>query len=233
MQTHNSLTPLVFFLLFMSPMFPSSATAARPPQDLIRSSCAQARYPTLCVQTLTNQLGLTTKPLDLAQASVKASLTHTLTLSVYLKKTLKSNMVVGSTTTSRTRVALRDCVTQISDSVLQLNQTLNELKHLRMGTFEWQMSNAQTWASTAFTNGNSCINGLNRSDAEKKVKLEVKRKVTDASMFISNALYLINRLGESRNQKPHSNSNNWCMHPCMVKFLILCCSRIVDYVDIT
>ncbi|XP_012573363.1 pectinesterase inhibitor 3-like [Cicer arietinum] len=205
MQTRNSITFLVFSLLLISPTFLS---AAKTPQDLIRSSCAQARYPTLCVQTLSNQVGPTTKPLNLAQAAVNATLTHALTLSVYFN-TLQSHVALGPTVSNRLRVAVSDCVEQISDSVTELNRTLNELRHLRMGTFEWQMSNAQTWASTALTNGNSCINGLNRSDAEKKMKLEVKRRVTDLSMLTSNALYLINRVSDSRNPKPHSsNSKN-------------------------
>jgi pectinesterase inhibitor-like protein len=202
---------LILFLLFISPLFlPFSTAAGKTPQDLLRSSCAQARYPTLCVQTLTNQVTPTTKPLDLAQAAVKASLTRTLTLSVYLKNTLKSQAkpAVESTASNRKRVALNDCVAQITDSVSELTQTLNELKHLRMGTFEWQISNAQTWASTAITNGNLCVNGLNRKGAEEKVKMEVKRRVKDVSMFTSNALYFISRLGESRNPKPHSNSKN-------------------------
>ncbi|KAL5065741.1 hypothetical protein RYX36_027478 [Vicia faba] len=207
MQIHFSIKLLVsFLLLFISPLFLSFSTAAQ--QDLLRSSCAQARYPALCFQTLSNKVSPTAKPLDLAQAAVKASLARTLTLSVYLKNTLKSQLTVGSKGNKRKRVALSDCVAQISDSVLELNRTLNELRKLQMGTFEWQMSNAQTWASTAITNGNACINGLNRSDAEEKMKVEVKRRVTEVSMFTSNALYFIIRLGDSRNPKPHFNSNN-------------------------
>ncbi|XP_058729785.1 pectinesterase inhibitor 3-like [Vicia villosa] len=209
MKIPISITVLVnFLLLFISPQFLSLSTAATTPQDLLRSSCAQARYPALCFQTLSNQVTPTAKPLDLAQAAVKASLTRTLTLSVYFKNTLNSKLPVGSKNKSRKRVALSDCVAQASDSVIELNRTSNELRKLHMGTFEWQMSNAQTWTSTALSNGNACINGVNRSDAEEKVKVEVKRRVTEVSMFTSNALYLISRLGDSRKPKPHSNSNN-------------------------
>lgn len=208
MQTYyNSLTVLYAFL-FMS--FHSFATAARTPRDLLRSSCAQARYPALCVQTLSNSVGPTTKPLDLAQAAVKVSLARALNLSSYLK-TLQSKVASSGSTSNRQRVAVKDCVVQISDSVNQLKLTLNELQHLRTGTFAWQMSNAQTWASTALTNGNSCINGLNRSGADGKVKLEVKQRVNDVAMLTSNALYMINRLSHtssSGNGKPRSNSKN-------------------------
>ncbi|KAL2344673.1 hypothetical protein Fmac_005958 [Flemingia macrophylla] len=76
----------------------------------------------------------------------------------------------------RQRVALSHC--QISDSMTKLSRALNELLHLRAGTFEWQMSNTQTWTSAA-------------------LKLEVKRKVIDLGMLTSNALYMINRLGDT------------------------------------
>lgn len=213
MQTHHlSLTVTVSVLYLLLSLACFSLAAARTPQDLIRSSCAQARYPTLCAQTLSNNhVGPTTKPVDLAQFAVKASLTRALTLSAYLKTLQQSTSSVGSTisASNRQRVAVSDCVAQISGSVTELNRTLNELRHLRMGTtFEWQMSNAQTWASTALTNGNSCVNGLNRSDADGKLKLEVKRRVNDVTMLTSNALYLISRLSDSTSGKPRSNSNN-------------------------
>ncbi|KAH9314044.1 hypothetical protein KI387_022671, partial [Taxus chinensis] len=39
-------------------------------------------------------------------------------------------------------------------------QSLAELKHLRPGTFTFQMSNVQTWMSAALTNEDSCLNGF-------------------------------------------------------------------------
>lgn len=223
MQTHYSLTVLYAFL-FLS--FLSFATATRTPRDVLRSSCAQARYPTLCVQTLSNSVGPTTKPLDLAQAAIKVSLARALNLSSYLK-TLQSKVASSGSTSNRQRVAVKDCVVQISDSVSQLKLTLNELQHLRIGTFAWQMSNAQTWASTALTNGNLCINGLSQSGADGKVKLEVKRRVNDVAMLTSNALYMISRLSDtssSGNGKPRSNSKNWSFCSIMhSSVLFFCC----------
>ncbi|KAJ1418784.1 Pectinesterase inhibitor domain [Sesbania bispinosa] len=193
-----------FLLLFLSPPCATAGT----PQDLLRSSCAQARYPTLCVQSLSNHVGSSMKPLDLAQAAVKVSLAHARTLSLYLN-TLQQQARAASSS-DRQRVAVSDCVAQISDSVTELNRTMNELRHLKMGTFQWQMSNAMTWTSTALTNGNACINGLNSSEVDENLKVDVKRRVTDVSMLTSNALYLIDRLrnSRSRNGKPRSNSKN-------------------------
>ncbi|RDY10798.1 Pectinesterase inhibitor 3, partial [Mucuna pruriens] len=185
----QSITTLAFTVVLLL-LSPARAAAARRPRDPVQSWCAKARYPTLCVQTLSNYSNPNTKPLDLAQAAVKVSLAHTLTLSVYLK-TLKSQAASPSFG-KRQRVAVSDCVEQISDSVSELSKTLNELQHLRTGTFQWQMSNAQTWTSTALTNGATCLDGFN----DGTVKLELKRRVTDVAMLTSNALYLINRLGD-------------------------------------
>ncbi|KAK7265476.1 hypothetical protein RJT34_33096 [Clitoria ternatea] len=198
-----SLTLLAFFLILVSP---PRATAARPPGDLLRSSCAKARYPALCVQTLSTNANPTMKPLDMAQTAVKVSLAHARTLSVYLK-TLK----LPSGLSKRDRVAMSDCVQQVSDSVVELNDTLNELQHLRLGTFQWQMSNAQTWASAALTNGNTCLDGFHAgATANGNLKLDVKRRVTDVAMLTSNALYLINRLSDSssNSKKPRVDFKN-------------------------
>ncbi|XP_061361708.1 pectinesterase inhibitor 3-like [Gastrolobium bilobum] len=208
MQTHRyntlSHTLSAFLLFFLSPPLLSCAAAPATQQDLLlRSSCAQARYPNLCVQTLSNSAGPAMKPLDLAQAAVRVSLAHARTLSGYLKN-LQLQAKSGSSNWQRGAVS--DCVAQISDSVNELSNTLNELQHLQMGKFEWHMSNAQTWISTAMTDGQSCLNGFKDGNVEGKLKLDVNRRVTGVAMLTSNALYLINRLGASRNGKPRSNS---------------------------
>ncbi|KAL2326873.1 hypothetical protein Fmac_020300 [Flemingia macrophylla] len=78
-------------------------------------------------------------------------------------------------------------------SMLNLSKALNELQHLCAGTFEWQMSNAQTWTNASLTNSNACLDSFNVSITA--LKLEMKRRVTDLGMLTSNALYMITRLG--------------------------------------
>ncbi|KAK7291782.1 hypothetical protein RIF29_07198 [Crotalaria pallida] len=200
MQTHQNLTLITLSLSSFFLSFLTCTTAARTqPQDLLHSSCTQARYPTLCVQTLSTYTGPTTTPLNLAQAAIKVSLAHARTLSAYL-----NTLQLRQTSNKRQRLALNDCAKQISDSVDELSKTLSELQHLRMGTFEWQMSNAMTWASAALTNGDTCINGFS-DGGDRTLVAEVKRKVTDVAMLTSNALYLIDRVGQRRSGKPRVN----------------------------
>lgn len=81
----------------------------------------------------------------------------------------------------------------------ELRKSLEELQHLRPETFRWQMSNAMTWVSAALTDGDTCLDG-------GSVRLDVKRRVTDLAMVTSNALYMINRLGQGGPRKPMPHS---------------------------
>lgn len=88
--------------------------------------------------------------------------------------------------------AVKDCASQLSDSVDDLRKTLDEIKKLRRGTFRWQMSNAETWVSAALTNEDTCLDGF--KEIGGRVRSDIKRKVSYVAKVTSNALYLINRL---------------------------------------
>ncbi|KAF5743118.1 hypothetical protein HS088_TW09G01183 [Tripterygium wilfordii] len=166
-----------------------SAASHKPnaPHDLVRSSCVHARYPDLCLRTLSSFVGPTNTPRDLAQAAVSVSLTRARRVSSYLT-------TVWGFKSKRERVALSDCVQEISDSVDQLSRTLNELKHLGGAKFQWQVSNAETWVSAALTNDETCLDGFH--DVEGKVKEDLKSKITNLARVTSNALYMINRVDD-------------------------------------
>lgn len=60
---------------------------------------------------------------------------------------------------------MEDCLEELLESVEQLRQTLKELLVLLLGTFRWQMSNAETCVSAALTNETPDWTTLNRSPA--------------------------------------------------------------------
>ncbi|KAE8667096.1 hypothetical protein F3Y22_tig00112452pilonHSYRG00066 [Hibiscus syriacus] len=180
-----------FFLLTVLLLLSSSAAVESKPgasNDLVRSSCVNASYPSLCFRTLSSYSGPANTPRDLAQAAVKVSLSRARKVSTFLR-----TRVTGKG--KRERVALSDCVEQISESMEELSKTLRELKHLRGETFGFQMSNAQTWVSAALTNEDTCLDGFEGVDGN--VKSDVKRKITNVAKVTSNALYMINRLNET------------------------------------
>jgi len=191
LSTEMSLPFSILTFLLLLFLLSSSAAAARksdaPTDDIVRSSCVHASYPNVCLRTLSSYAGSACKtPRDLARAAVNVSLSRTRRVSSYLAH-------ISAGDSKRQREALSDCAEQISDSVDSLSMTLGELQHLQGGeTFEWHMSNAQTWVSAALTNEDTCLDGFEGIDG--KVKSDVTRKVTNLGRVTSNALYMIKRL---------------------------------------
>ncbi|CAI8589717.1 unnamed protein product [Vicia faba] len=185
METHLTLTLLFlyFFLTFSSSVF---AHDQSQPQDLVRSSCLHARYPKLCLRTLSTYTGPAKSPLDIAQAALRVSLAHAKRVSKYIGAS-NAGSHSSSSLTKRQQADLSDCKEQIADSVDELRKSLEELQHMRPETFRWQMSNAMTWVSAALTDGDTCLDG--------NVMPDVKKRVTDLARVTSNALYMINRVG--------------------------------------
>ncbi|KAH9652851.1 Pectinesterase inhibitor 3 [Citrus sinensis] len=189
------LCSLITLFLLLSCSAAGSKHGHGEPHDLVRSSCAHASYPAVCLRTLSSYKGAAETPRDLAQAAVNVSLSRASKVSAYLSQ-VSSNVNKGKSTNKRERLALSDCVEQISDSVEDLSKTLNELKHLKGDTFSWQMSNAETWVSSALTDEDTCLDGF--EDVDSKVKSDVKRKISNVARVTSNALYMLTRLDKSR-----------------------------------
>ncbi|EOA21570.1 hypothetical protein CARUB_v10001980mg [Capsella rubella] len=170
-------------------------------EDIVHSSCEHASFPSLCVRTLSSYSGPTiTNRRDLAQAAVRISISHAQSAAKKLEAVRDS---VGKKKLEKG--PLVDCVEMIGDSVDELSRTLGVLKHLRVSggsakEFRWQMSNAQTWASAALTDDDTCLDGFQGIDGE--IKTEVKRWMTKVARVTSNALYMINQLDDTRG-KPH------------------------------
>ncbi|KAJ4883567.1 Plant invertase/pectin methylesterase inhibitor superfamily protein [Raphanus sativus] len=189
----------LFLAAILSAVIVATTTAYGPnsaAEDIVHSSCLHASYPSLCVRTLSTYSGPTiTNRRELAQAAVKISLSHAQSAA---KKLAAVRETVGK---KRVKAAVVDCVEMIGDSVDELSRTLGVLKHLHAtgvsaNEFRWQMSNAQTWASAALTDDDTCLDGF--KGVEGKVKTAVKHWMTKVAKVTSNALYMINQLGESR-----------------------------------
>ncbi|PSS15438.1 Pectinesterase inhibitor domain protein [Actinidia chinensis var. chinensis] len=185
-----SLLPLLLLLLLSLSSQPHYAAAGqKKPQDLVQSSCIHASYPDICLRTLSSYGSAANSPRDLAQAAVKVSLSQARKVSDYLA-------TLRTTGSKREQGAVHDCVDQVTDSVDELRKTLAELQHLKSGTWRWQMSNTETWVSAALTNDDTCLDGF--KEIHGNVRADVKRKITHVARVTSNALYLINRLDQTR-----------------------------------
>ena len=194
MQLQLTLSSLFLSLLLTITLTSPTLAAQSKPQDLVRSSCVHARYPRLCLHTLSNYPGSANTPLDVARTALKVSLAHTRRASKFLHALSHDDSIIMR---KRERSALRDCTEQISDSIDQLRRSLDELQQKLAAPTRAAVANALTWVSAALTDGDTCLEGFGGN-----ARPDVKRRVTDVARVTSNALYMINRLGQSRTGKP-------------------------------
>ncbi|CAA2965613.1 pectinesterase inhibitor 3-like [Olea europaea var. sylvestris] len=181
----RSLFNLSFLILLFSLI--SACAKNHNNADLVRTSCAHASYPKICLRTLSSYSGVATTLRNLARAGVKVSLSRSKAAANFLAQ-LKSQ-------SKREQIALRDCIELMGNSMDELTETLSELQHLRSGDFGWHMSNVETWVSAALTNENTCLDGF--KEIEGFIRSDVKRKITKVARVTSNALYLIDLLDNS------------------------------------
>ncbi|CAA2963318.1 21 kDa -like [Olea europaea subsp. europaea] len=180
-----------FFLSFLILLLALISTHAKnhnaPRKELVRTSCAHASYPAICLRTLSSYSGVVTNLSDLAKAGVKVSLSRSKAASNFLAQ-LKSQ-------SKKEQGAVRDCLELIGNSMDELSQTLSELQQLQSGDFQWHMSNVETWVSAALSNDNTCLDGF--KEVEGYIRSDVKRKITNVARVTSNALYLIDLVDHS------------------------------------
>ncbi|XP_022889458.1 pectinesterase inhibitor 3-like [Olea europaea var. sylvestris] len=180
-----------FFLSFLILLLALISTHAKnhnaPRKELVRTSCAHASYPAICLRTLSSYSGVVTNLSDLAKAGVKVSLSRSKAASNFLAQ-LKSQ-------SKKEQGAVRDCLELIGNSMDELSQTLSELQKLQSGDFRWHMSNVETWVSAALSNDNTCLDGF--KEVEGYIRSDVKRKITNVARVTSNALYLIDLVDHS------------------------------------
>ncbi|KAL9686185.1 hypothetical protein QQ045_023640 [Rhodiola kirilowii] len=159
----------------------------------IQLSCKKTLYADYCVQSLTrfapnrklNSQDLT--HIALTVSLVKARYTRAYVL--YVASKLKS-----WSTSKRDSQAVQDCLSQITDGVDYLSQSIRELRHIaKSGTqedFDWCSSNIETWLSTVLTDAGTCLDEFPGHAIQGRTKAIVKAKVLNVAHASSNALAL-------------------------------------------
>ncbi|XP_020588525.1 pectinesterase inhibitor 3-like [Phalaenopsis equestris] len=170
-------TPCILLLL---PLFliPISSSSSFPPSSLVLSSCAHARYPSLCIRTLSPSAART--PPALAVDAVSAAATSAHSALSFLHRF------------SHPPPTVRDCAEQISDSRDQLASAAAEIRSLRRENSRWQLDNALTWASAALTDQDTCLDAIRR--LPPSARRSVSAHVSEARRVTCNALYFVSRL---------------------------------------
>lgn len=102
--------------------------------------------------------------------------------------------------TPKEAAALSDCVEEIGDSIYELQRSIKEMNGGGSSNFGLQMSNIQTWVSSALTNEDTCMDGFSveGKNGGGNVKSKVRRHIVRVAHMTSNALALINNYASSQ-----------------------------------
>ncbi|XP_047065383.1 21 kDa protein-like [Lolium rigidum] len=160
--------------------------------EFVRRSCRSTSFPRACERSLMPRApAVGRSPRRLAHAA----------LAVAADAARNSSAYIGP---PRGGGAMRDCAETARDAADLLRQAAAELGG-RMGRassprFAWRLSNAQTWASAALTDADTCLDSLATyaGAAGAAPRDDVKRRVVAVEQAASNALALVNRLQPPR-----------------------------------
>ncbi|XP_027353286.1 pectinesterase inhibitor 9-like [Abrus precatorius] len=159
----------------------------------IESSCNSTRYPDLCIRCLARfaNYNIDNGPKDLVHVALSVSLTRALQTRGYLLKVTKE---LEEFNIGKVYLTIQDCLTLINDSVDQLSQAIKELRRLDKRTiiddrFLWQISNVETWVSTALTDASYCVQSfpgqrMSKRTATIKVKAQNVAEVTSIALAL-------------------------------------------------
>ncbi|CAN1754901.1 Pectinesterase inhibitor 11 [Linum perenne] len=167
----------------------ATATAAIPTAaDFIKTSCAATSYPTLCIHTLTPYAPtIRTSTRRLAVTALSVSLSTAKSTKSYVSKLQPSK--------PREAAAVKDCAEEIEDTVDRLTKSINAGGGGAAESFEWHLSNIETWVSAALTDESTCVDGFGGKAMDGKMKDGIRVRFLKTARVTSNALALINEYG--------------------------------------
>ncbi|GLJ13893.1 hypothetical protein SUGI_0221960 [Cryptomeria japonica] len=84
----------------------------------------------------------------------------------------------------------------LEDTRDRLHDSESELRQLSGANLMEYMSDVQTWLSAVETNQETCVTGLQETEASETMVSTVKVKTDNLTMLISDALAVVNKLGE-------------------------------------
>lgn len=186
------------FLLLLCVLYitTSTATAASVDTSYVTTSCKSTTYPALCMRSLSGYARIIRRsPRQMSLVALSVSLSRTKSAYSFLTKLKRFKNLKP-----RESRAIADCLELMDDSVDRLSKSFQEMKNLgrvKSRDFLFHMSNVQTWASAALTNGNTCLDGFADKSMNGKVKDSVTAQVANVVQVTSNALGLVNQFANN------------------------------------
>ncbi|XP_055828292.1 pectinesterase inhibitor 4-like [Solanum dulcamara] len=186
------ISPLLAIVLFIS-QTQALATDSSAYTNFIKTKCNITTHPSLCVKTLTPYASsVKTNPTILCKEALRVAIKGARDASLILWNLKKQDGI-----SRYEAVAIKDCVEAVKTSVYELKRSVNTIGHLGSGEDkESQLHNAISYASSALTNAETCIDGFSESEEKvnPNVKMVIDRSITVIKTLASNALSLISDL---------------------------------------
>ncbi|KAG6584449.1 Pectinesterase 3, partial [Cucurbita argyrosperma subsp. argyrosperma] len=176
------LTTLLIGLIIAASIYNSTGKKSPNSADAINIVCNVTRYPNSC---FTSIISLNSSPEPDPELILKLSLQVSLNELSNLSRSLKTLTANGG------GEALKDCESQIEDAISLVNDSTAEMgsgageKTLT----ESKIGNIQTWMSSAMTDQESCLDGLEEMDSTSF--REVKTRMRKSNEYLSNCLAIV------------------------------------------
>lgn len=179
----------LLILLFISSntsFYGSCLPIKTSPLAYIKRSCDKTLYPNLCFGTLSKYATkIGTSPKLLASTALQVTFNNTRSVRATLQKLSRTRGLRPGETAE-----LIECVDVVSDSVYQLQRSINRLDYSTKGPeFVNQMSDVQTWASAALTDDDTCMDDFTTTG---KMRSLVRGLIVRVASFTSISLAFIN-----------------------------------------
>ncbi|KAL6531232.1 hypothetical protein OROHE_014301 [Orobanche hederae] len=179
-------TTLTIFILIISQIHHRTTATS-----FILKSCSTTLYPSLCASTLTPYASaVNNNPLKLCSVALAVAIQAPKNCTAAVTN-LEKQKGVGRPEAS----AIKDCIGDMKDAVAELKQTVDAMGHLGDDDDrEFQLSNAKTYASTALTDMETCVDGFLDEKVNRVVTKKIRSCISGVEKLISIALSLINHL---------------------------------------
>ncbi|XP_047065156.1 21 kDa protein-like [Lolium rigidum] len=194
MRKRDLVLPCFLFLLAAAGSASASPVSPAVAAEFVRRSCRSTTFPRACERSLMPRApAVGRSPRRLAHAALAVAAECARNASAYIGPPPKRGAGGG---------AMGDCAETARDAADLLRQAAAELGARNMGRassprFAWRLANAQTWASAALTDADTCLDSL-ATYSSGAPRDDVKRRVVAVEQATSNALALVNRLQPPR-----------------------------------
>lgn len=184
----------------------SLATAGKKSSaEFVRVSCKVTPYVEVCEQSLSSyspeahrsKRQLARLALALTADCARSASSYVRRVAPSLAAAKGGKKSLGSSTTQEAG-AVQDCIQIMRDGVDQLRRSVREMNRMgRLGSsrFEWHLCNVKAWVSAALTDENMCLDELSQF-AGAAVRESISKKVVELAQLTSNALALVDQLGQ-------------------------------------